>query len=132
MSKLTDEQIRAASLKAGMQEHYMGFHSGFIRFARAIEAEVLAQQQQAAHGAVQDGWQPIETAPKDSVYRDGNNHYSQYILAWWPGSIAPVRVRWWYRDDSDACNFLADGGWAAYPTHWMPLPAAPKPQEPGA
>jgi hypothetical protein len=35
---LTDEQIKEASLKAGMQEHYMGFHSGFIRFARAIES----------------------------------------------------------------------------------------------
>ena len=35
---LTDEEIRNASLKAGMQEHYMDFHSGFIRFARAIEA----------------------------------------------------------------------------------------------
>lgn len=34
---LTDEQIKKASLKAGMQEHYMGFHSGFIRFAKAIE-----------------------------------------------------------------------------------------------
>jgi hypothetical protein len=35
---LTVEQIRKASLEAGMQEHYMDFHSGFIRFARAIEA----------------------------------------------------------------------------------------------
>ncbi len=35
---LTDDEIRAASLQAGMQEHYMGFHSGFIRFTRAIEA----------------------------------------------------------------------------------------------
>lgn len=35
---LTDEQIKEASLKAGMQEHYMDFHSGFVRFARAIEA----------------------------------------------------------------------------------------------
>lgn len=34
---LTDEEIKKASLKAGMQEHYMGFHSGFVRFARAIE-----------------------------------------------------------------------------------------------
>ena len=37
---LTDEQIREASLEAGMQEHYMGFHSGFTRFARAIEAKL--------------------------------------------------------------------------------------------
>ena len=35
---LSDEEIYKASTEAGMQEHYMGFHSGFIRFARAIEA----------------------------------------------------------------------------------------------
>ncbi len=35
---LTDEEIYKASTQAGMQEHYMGFHSGFVRFARAIEA----------------------------------------------------------------------------------------------
>lgn len=37
---LTDEEIYKASTQAGMQEHYMGFHSGFIRFARAIEAKL--------------------------------------------------------------------------------------------
>jgi hypothetical protein len=37
---LTDEQIKAASLRAGMQEHYMDFHSGCIRFAQAIEAKL--------------------------------------------------------------------------------------------
>jgi rubrerythrin len=37
---LTEEQIKKASLEAGMQEHYMGFHSGFIKFARAIEAAI--------------------------------------------------------------------------------------------
>ena len=35
---LSDEEIYKASTEAKMQEHYMGFHSGFIRFARAIEA----------------------------------------------------------------------------------------------
>jgi len=43
---LTDEQIHAASLQAGMQEHYMDFHSGFIRFARAIEAAHNIREQQ--------------------------------------------------------------------------------------
>ena len=37
---LTDEEIYKASTEAGMQEHYMGFHSGFIRFAQAIEAKL--------------------------------------------------------------------------------------------
>ena len=49
---ITDEQIRAASLAAGMQEHYMGFHSGFLRFAGEVIAlnnaawlEMLAGQE---------------------------------------------------------------------------------------
>ena len=37
---LTDEEIKKASLDAGMQEHYMDFHSGFIRFAKVIEAKL--------------------------------------------------------------------------------------------
>ena len=37
---LTDEEIHKASTQAGMQEHYMGFHSGFIRFAHAVEAKL--------------------------------------------------------------------------------------------
>lgn len=36
MNQLTEEEIRKASLEAGMQEHYMGFHSGFLKFARAV------------------------------------------------------------------------------------------------
>ena len=36
--ELTDDEIKEASLQAGMQEHYMGFHSGFLRFARAVIA----------------------------------------------------------------------------------------------
>lgn len=33
---LTPDEVKKASLKAGMQEHYMDFHSGFIRFADEI------------------------------------------------------------------------------------------------
>jgi hypothetical protein len=40
---LSDEEIYKASTEAGMQEHYMGFHSGFIRFARAIEAALRSK-----------------------------------------------------------------------------------------
>lgn len=70
-------------------------------------------------------WQPIESAPKQSVCQDGNNHYGEYVLIAYTGMIAPMRARWWFRDDSEACNFLADGGWAVYPEQWMPLPPAP-------
>lgn len=38
---LTHEEIRLASLQARMQEHYMGFHSGFTRFAEALQNTLL-------------------------------------------------------------------------------------------
>ena len=67
-------------------------------------------------------WQPIETAPKDGTP----------ILGWAPDSelANPVHyaVIWWFQ-------WTELGGWvregdeydiAADPTHWMPLPDAPK------
>ena len=69
-------------------------------------------------------WQSIKTAPKDEIYRDGQSAYAEYILIWYPGTLAPLRARWW-QADSGPNNFLADGGWAVFPTHWMPLPPPP-------
>lgn len=62
-------------------------------------------------------WQPIETAPRDGTE----------ILAVESGSISCVRyiqnVGW--RDYSD---IGAAGIDPLEPTHWMPLPCAPKPE----
>lgn len=67
--------------------------------------------QQAA--SVPDGWQPIETAPKD-----GTNilvfEYDHITTACWYGGWRLV-VTGTHSEDSDC-----------YPSHWMPLPAAPK------
>ena len=71
-----------------------------------------------------EGWQPISTAPKDEVYRDGKNAYAEYILIWYSGALAPLRARWW-KSDHGASYFLVDGSWAVYPSHWMPLPSPP-------
>lgn len=71
-------------------------------------------------------WVPIADAPKDGIWQDGNNHYAEYILVWYPGAHRPMRARWWFRDDSDCCNFLADGGYAVFPTVYQPLPAPPQ------
>ena len=83
------------------------------------------QARAALTAAKAGGWVAVEQAPKHPVCQDGNNHYSEYILAWWPGAMAPTRCRWWFRDDSDACNFIADGGYAVFPTVFQPLPAPP-------
>lgn len=79
------------------------------------------------HGAtytpltVAAGWQPMETAPKNVVARDGNNYYGPSILLDL-GYGEPVRGRWWQHMDG-ANNFLADGGRACFPKKWMALPA---------
>lgn len=63
-----------------------------------------------ALAAPAEGWQPIETAPKDGTW----------IIGATPHGVTPLRwgVSW---DDQHWAN-----GCVVYqPTHWMPLPAAP-------
>ena len=70
--------------------------------------EMAWQAAQAA--AVQ--WQPIETAPKDG---------KELILLWVP-AMGHGLMKWNGIWDDRVYN--CDG-----PTHWMPLPSAPKPTE---
>jgi hypothetical protein len=74
------------------------------------------------------GWQPIETAPRDgtpilgwcsrwpvpvSVCRASRDYYGNFLGSFEPeGAVVEMRLR----------------GTTQYarPTHWMPLPAAPK------
>src|SRR4051794_38002108 len=77
-------------------------------------------------------WQPIETAPKEICSRDVTpfgpkddpliHEYGPYILAY-PVFGRVAIVRWWQSNkDPRSCNFLEDGGNAARPSHWMPVP----------
>jgi hypothetical protein len=59
-----------------------------------------------------NGWQPIETAPRDGTP----------VLAWFQGSavvafLNPRTGRW---DDGDFYDDLGS------PSHWMPIPPAPE------
>jgi len=64
-----------------------------------------------------EGWQPIETAPKDGTEILGSDGVARTSIQWdgefldrwelaWPGAYA------------EDVSF--------YPTHWMPLPDPPK------
>lgn len=106
----------------------------------AIEAEVTAMLR-AQPAAVPDGWQQIETAPKDGTNilcawftprADGTRDYDSpmHVLAWRDG----------WRDDGSGA-WVLDGDWAVHfvpsqwhenppmlygdPTHWHPLPQPP-------
>ena len=120
LSQLTE---RGAKAWAGVDAQ--GLREGFTA---ADMATVSAQGFRDGVASVSAGWQSIETAPKDEIYRDGQSAYAEYILIWYPGTLAPLRARWW-QADSGPNNFLADGGWAVFPTHWMPLPPAPGPAD---
>lgn len=74
--------------------------------------------EQAVPGAVQDGWQPIETAKKS-----GHD-----VLLYTSSS---VRLGFWDEPRGGVWS-IWPGREPAFPSHWMPLPAAPKAQEPGA
>lgn len=70
-------------------------------------------------------WRPIETAPKDIVFRDGIHSYGRYILVYRTyGEVD--RVRWWQTDEPGVGNFLDGGGNAVRPAYWIPLPKPPK------
>jgi len=73
-------------------------------------------------------WQPIETAPKDGtdVLLWESNSYVPFVGAWRDGR----RPGWCcdtehYDTDGNAC--VISNLWQEGITHWMPLPAQPKP-----
>lgn len=65
-------------------------------------------------------WQPIETAPKTEypIFHEG-------VIAWNGRSVAHVTWcgRWEYANDGDTMPMEPQ------PTHWMPLPAPPTPND---
>lgn len=84
--------------------------------------DICAALAHPAKPAVQEGWKPIETAPKDG----------RRILAWHPEWSAPSTAQC-YGTDWRLDNTLV---FARQPTYWLPLdclppiPASPAPQEP--
>jgi hypothetical protein len=68
-------------------------------------------------------WQPIETAPKDG----------SFVLAYNAGSMFQdmVEETMWIVQFSGGRWRIALDGQSAQPTHWMPLPAPPAPNQNG-
>lgn len=61
-----------------------------------------------------DGWQPIETAPRDRKILAFNAFMQVYETRWLDGEW-PCRM--------DGCGRM--GTWYCRPTHWMSLPEPP-------
>ena len=95
----------------------------------ALRAIARALEQPASAAGV-EGWRPIETAPRDGTL---------VILAseqgCWMAKYQPV-YQSGYRPENPWSSMMLNhehiGGYEkryAKPTHWMPLPAAPKPED---
>ena len=128
MSAITDEMVRAVDRRLrpvawGQAESLIADRYA-EQYALALSGIDLLETRTVLEAAVACGvvpvWQPIETAPKDGAV----------ILL---GSF-----KFYGKDNSLAClmgiedAFWDDGIWNGWilkdyrPTHWMPLPAAPK------
>lgn len=113
----TPEQIRALvaeAMKAAERESWDGdknYAALFHNLARALEA--LAER-------VPEGWQTMESAPRDGTW----------ILAYWPTMPMTTYPRVVFWDDGWICTDRDMGEY--FPTAWMPLPAAPQPPALGA
>jgi hypothetical protein len=74
-------------------------------------------------------WRPIETAPVEGPYLVyGGTLHTELDFKYGPEEAGVTKVA----DKDGGCFNVADacyyGVWVTNPTHWMPLPAAPKEQ----
>lgn len=102
-------------------EIYIGH---FREIGKEIEAVLTRVESSLASPAGMEGWMPIETAPKDGTW----------VLLYSPDAVEPQVFQGrfiefegdpdpaeWYVGDLDQPVVLD-----ADPTHWRPLPAAPR------
>lgn len=76
-----------------------------------------------------DGWQPIETAPKDQtvlVYPPLWSGRTCSIARYNDDKYCKKPAPYWHRDDDLGQKTRSRG---VPPTHWMPIPASPTPDK---
>jgi hypothetical protein len=81
-----------------------------------------AYQPVGAHPSRVEGWQPIETAPRDKVvdlWWNGRR-FADYEFVELTGDWVRKELMWKGEYQVTTKRFLTDK-----PTHWMPLPPAP-------
>jgi hypothetical protein len=91
------------------------FHAELVDLA--TEAKQLTQL--VREGIAAEGWQPIETAPKDG--------HEVIIATWGSAGRCCADVCYWSDDDyNDLGPSWRFWRWSMLtPTHWMPLPSPP-------
>jgi hypothetical protein len=95
-------------------------------YGPGTNAPLLDELAAALEAAREDGWQPIETAPRDGTrilamirwsWSDGTDGEAQDVIYW------HARAQFWVCGTPMNYVQVLDEGVA--PTHWRPLPAPP-------
>lgn len=108
-----------AMVEAGAEVAYLRNREGTIawdclteKFKQEWRDRAASVIEAALTAAAKEGWQPIETAPRDI----------EVLLGWW--TTWPDRQ---WKMSSDLAG-STKGGWLhGQATHWQPLPEPPKP-----
>ena len=117
---LTDEEYEGHRPAQGEREANTELAVAAVNFLRAHSAEIA--------GALRDaeGWQPIETAPRDGSrilamirwsWSDGTDGEAQDVIYWCAGG------KFWVC--GTPMNYVQGLDEGVEPTHWRPLPAPP-------
>lgn len=86
---------------------------------QALRDDITARYENTLR-SLDDGWRPIESAPKDGTW----------VLGYWP-TVCPqdrINTMQWYVSVFDGSYWMDAGNHLDWlePTHWMPLPALPQ------
>lgn len=137
MSELTQTQLTAlvtAYGQAAARAARAPRNTSAARCAFEVENAACASLLAAIGALVADreklaGWQPIETAPKDTevfigAFVDEEFHFGRSVFFYEQGNEFEGET-WsgWVWSIDDCSESVAE-----HPTHWMPIPAAPEVQ----
>lgn len=132
------EQLKEAMLRGGVDIGGMPVNDAMQAVVARIaflteQLEAARRNAREAEACLGEGWQPIETAPRDGT---------EIILGWDIASVWIIRSGWWEDgfDPIEGGYDEEDEGWWSYrhsvtqekldgydnPTHWMPMPEPPK------
>jgi hypothetical protein len=91
--------------------HLRGYEGREAQYHKEAQATLAAQE--ALGLVLVQGWQPIESAPRDGGHIDVWANGLRYADAYWDGEGFAVL---------DSTGYGVE---VEHPTHWMPLPASP-------
>lgn len=114
-----DGPTKLAARRQALEAHFMDGEEALLAEYGPKRSAVQAMEDDAAKQG-QEGWKPIESAPKDGswillgYFLEGGGGGSPEVAHW-----HDQRLMW-----CSSSKLLNSAGYYS-PTHWMPLPAAP-------